>query len=249
MGNEGDEYPGDSKYADIVRTVRNEVSTGTISFRARDNPTQTFDSRGKLAEALAKAHNTLSYAHETNEAFIETKLTKGDIETGLANPNGYAAADWKAWAGLHVGVWYSGNACYDDNARWYLPKRKSNPDHAADDFHQPVDFYAPDFAVERRGWNRSHPNESSVWGWDPKEYVPEDKGMIGTHVGFPFSKGDVRCIVWLTPHEGFVECLAPVESSKENAPKARRTSAALWQWGHGQWDVYQWKDGILTMFD
>lgn len=247
MAGNGDTYPGDSAYRSLVQGIINGVNNDSIELGRYTSSPKTY-TRASFADTFVKQHNT--YATKTsqpNAKFLGQRLTKSDVTGALTTGNAYVEGDWIDWAGVHRGHWYErGPKRYDDDAGWYYPKEEATSRYSGPNQHQFVHFYTPSEGTDRYGWNESNPNADHVWGWDPKTNDPTafggSQGEVGTHVGFPFEKGDVKCLVWITPQEAFLECLGP----DENRSKLRRTSAGLW--GHGQWVVRPWNHGVLTTF-
>jgi hypothetical protein len=185
----------------------------------------------------------------SNATFAGVDITKSEIETALGTPSSYnSAADWLAWAGVHEGFWYDTytKTIHEDDATWYRPDTESSPEFNSDTLHKDVRFRTNETFL-RAGWNESNPDAAFVREWDPKDWDPTDhgygKGYVGTHVGYPFSKGEASCIVWITPQVAFVEVITP----HPDLPRRLRTSATPkgWDRGDGQWSV-KLRDEMLT---
>jgi hypothetical protein len=237
----------------IVDDLRTEVTNGTVSFDSYSSGSPDEITVPDIAADLVDTHNTESVGDlETNADFVGEQATKSDVVDALRNPRGYGATDWDAWGGIHRGEWYdtaTGNSPflfrkYHHVDGWMPPGRRPSSEYGSKDFRQPVYFYEETAGgkVDREGWNASNPDADHLWGWDPKNY-PADfdprTGYVGTHVGYPFSTGSTRWIVWLTPQEYFLECVAPTDDEA----KRRRTSAG--RWGYGQWTVSDWLSGLF----
>lgn len=248
-----DTFP--DNYADywtIVQTIHSGVSSDAITLRKRKDKSKTGKhvtyTRDQLATKLAKSHGASRTMTRSNEAFSGTAITQGEINSAMSNPSSYGSTeDWMAWAGVHEGRWYDTykKNVYEDDATWYRPDTESSSKYNSDTLHQAVQF-REDETFLREGWNESNPDAAFVWGWDPKDWDPTDhgygKGYVGTHVGYPFSKGDASCIVWITPQVAFLEVIKP----HADLPRRLRTSVTpkSWDWGYGQWSV-KLRDGML----
>ncbi|NND81861.1 MAG: hypothetical protein HKN50_05460 [Gammaproteobacteria bacterium] len=249
---ESDEYPGDERYTEKVQGLLRDVRNDAMDFpwhNDRKNVTKR-----EVARELAERHFTglNPDMQQTNARWLRCpNLTKAALEAAIldamTNPRGFPSADgWRDWRGHHKGTWYDTNQKFWDEAKWNAPTRE--PTQVAGDNdaagnpriydHQKVHW--PGRKVGRYGWNQSHPEVNYIWGWDPKESGNEN-GCIGTHVGFPFARGDCKFIVWITPKAIFLEGINTGQRRTEtlNGNQVRgypKTSTAL-AGGRGQWLV------------
>lgn len=234
-----DRYPGDTTYTSIVQEIYHGVSSDNIilSFNL------TINDRKQLCETLVEQHNNglPGSASETNSAYINEVISLNSCLNALWYSSGYNdSSGLDAWTGELTGTWYNNNdQSFTDPATWEKPIGVSTNDPQNDLSNgvprvynfQKVIFGGSDRTdYAKYGWNQSHPDIAYIWGWDPKDN-DDQHGMRGTHVGWTFSQGQTKCIIWVTKEESFLECIKPMAIGK------RRTSAGLN--GIGQWDIGQ----------
>ncbi len=228
-------------YDRAIQRIRQQVAANAIRFLKCDGSDKKHEAgppmtRAALAKKLADCHNhTKNGAERTNAQFIDLRLDADKIEKALANPRGYSSpAGWKCWAGHHGGTWYdpSGRR-FTDGADWLSPEKqpsKRGPKRVYD--LQRVHFTG---ANDHWGWNQSHPDVPYVWGWDPKPGL--DVACFAPHIGFTFTCGDAKAIVWITPAEAFLEMIRPGKPGRAGDAAPRKRTSCSTRGGIGQWTV------------
>ncbi len=243
-----DIYPGDTVYTEIIQELYYSAVNNDINM-TRD---PSITSRNALCQLLVDRHNNGYNSNagqaQTNADFIDHDLSVSDCIVALQFPTGFGSPDkLEFWAGRHQGKWYDVSQHFDDEADWKHPVKEdtNDPVNDVDSLGNPrvYDFQEVEFlgrtGQARYAWNQSHPEINYVWGWDPKNDVDRG-GQEGAHIGFPFTSGLADCIVWLTPAEAFLECMAP------GGVDRLRVSTGLS--GYGQWSVANsdtaWPNGV-----
>ena len=204
-----DTYPGDAQFERLARGLATNAANNTLSF---DWAGRRGMSRSQLCGDIVAQHfgvknpgMDLTNAEWLGAGGTASALTRACI-AAMNQPNmcRVHVYNWNDWSGTHHGSWHAPNKIYHDEARWSMATtgaqaRLGHPQVR----HQPV-VWPNRPAASQNGWNESHRDEAFVWGWDPKENGNE-QGLIATHIGFPFSDGTVRYIIWLTYKSAFLE--------------------------------------------
>lgn len=229
-------------YDRAIQDIRQRVVDDAIRFMKCDGSDKAHQlgpviTRAELAKKLAECHNKIrNTATQTNADFLDMPpIDPKKIEEALKNPKGYGSPDgWRCWAGHHGGTWYDpGDRKFTDEADWLPPEKeptKKGPKRLYD--FQRVHFTGSN---ERWGWNQSHPDVSYVWGWDPKPGL--DLACFAPHIGFTFTCGDAKAIVWITPAEAFLEMIRPGKPKADGDTPTRKRSSCSTKGGIGQWTV------------
>ena len=229
-------------YDRVIQRIRQQVTGNAIRFLKCDGSDKAHEpepamTRGQLARKLADCHNkTRNGASRTNADFLDMPaIDPKKIEKALENPHGYASPKgWQCWTGHHSGTWYDPDGRkFPDGADWLPPEKersKRGPKRVYD--LQRVHFTG---ANDHWGWNQSHPDVPYVWGWDPKPGL--DLACFAPHIGFTFTCGDAKAIVWITPAEAFLEMVRPGKPKAQGDAAPRKRTSCSTKGGIGQWTV------------
>ncbi len=223
-----DMYPGDTAFTRILLRLRRSVDNDDMDFSWGALRDQSKDS---LCQLLVNRHKARLGQEQSNDEWLGCvpRLTKECCVDALTNPRGYDSPDdWNVWRGKHKGDFFTANQTIKDDAEW-SPSQKAPTKVTGDNDsqgnpreydHQPVEWPG------RHGWNQSHPEIENVWGWDPKDNGNQ-KGEIGAHLGFTFTKGNCKYIIWITPKEAFLEGIRKDREMTKTIPRPNGGSESV----------------------